>query len=113
VHAERYRSLLEGRVDSGPSYVFPKRMARPVGVVAIDDFDALSQHFSGWTASEVPGCGPIVGVVGNGYAVSVCFSARRSDKAAEAGVETAANWRGHGLAARVAAAWALAVRASG
>ena len=113
VHAERYKSLLEGRVDSGPSFVFPERIARPAGVLVIEDVDVLSRHFSGWTASEIPGCGPIVGVLADGYAVSVCFSARRSDEAAEAGVETAVDWRGRGLAARVTAAWALAVRESG
>ena len=113
VHAERYKSLLEGRVDSGPSFVFPERIARPAGVFVIEDVDVLSRHFSGWTASEIPGCGPIVGVLADGYAVSVCFSARRSDEAAEAGVETAVDWRGRGLAARGTAAWALAVRESG
>ena len=113
VHAERYASLLEGRVDSGPSFVFPERIARPDGVVLIEEIDVLSRHFSGWTASEIPGCGPIVGVVEDEYAVSVCFSARRSDEAAEAGVETAVDWRGRGLAARVTAAWGLAVRGSG
>lgn len=113
VYAERYRSLLEGRVDSGPSFVFPERIARPAGVALIENVDVLSEHFSGWTANEIPGCGPIVGVLEDGYAVSVCFSARRSDEAAEAGVETAVDWRGRGLAARVTAAWGLAVRGSG
>ncbi len=113
VHAERYRSLLKGRVDSGPSFVFRERIARPAGVVLIKDVRALERHFSGWTASEIPGCAPIVGAVEDGYAVSVCFSARRSDEAAEAGVETAADWRGRGLAPLVTAAWALAVRESG
>ena len=113
VHAQRYRSLLQGRVDSGPSFVFPEVMVQPAGVVVIEDVETLDRHFSGWTASEIPGCAPIVGVVEDGYAVSVCFSARRSGEAAEAGVETAVDWRGRGLAARVTAAWALAVRASG
>lgn len=113
VHAERYASLLEGRVDSGPSFVFPERIARPADVVLIEDVDVLSRHFSGWMASEIPGCAPIVGVVEDGHAVSACFSARRSNEAAEAGVETAVYWRGRGLAPRVTAAWASAVRGSG
>ena len=113
VYAERYKSLLEGRVDSGPSFVFPERIARPASVVLIEDVDVLSRHFSGWTESEIPGCAPIVGVVEDGYAVSVCFSARRSDEAAESGVETAVDWRGRGLAPRVTASWASAVRGSG
>ena len=62
VYAERYKSLLEGRVDSGPSFVFPETITRPAGVVVIEDIDVLSRHFSGWAASEIPGCAPIVGV---------------------------------------------------
>ena len=113
VHAERFRSLLAGRVDAGPSFTFPQGIAPPAGVVVIEDVETLDRHFTGWKASEIPGCGPIVGVLEDGYAVSVCFSARRTDEAAEAGVETAVDWRGRGLAARVTAAWALAVRDSG
>ena len=45
--------------------------------------------------------------------MSICFCARRSDAAAEAGVETAERSRGRGLAARATAGWASAVRASG
>ncbi|MGO9606910.1 MAG: GNAT family N-acetyltransferase [Candidatus Binataceae bacterium] len=49
-----------------------------------------------------------------GYPVSVCFCANRnSDPAIEAGVETAAAFRGRGFAPRVTAAWACAIRASG
>ena len=56
---------------------------------------------------------PIVALVEEGYPTSVCFCARRSDIAAEAGLETAVGFRGRGLGSRVAAAWALEVRASG
>jgi hypothetical protein len=52
-------------------------------------------------------------IVENGYPVSVCFCARRSNVAAEAGVETAARFRGRGFGPRVTAAWALTVRATG
>ena len=52
-------------------------------------------------------------VVEDGLALSVCFCSRRSDAAAEAGLETAAAFRGRGLGSQVTAAWALAVRASG
>ncbi len=56
---------------------------------------------------------PIVALMEDEHAVSVCFCARRSDVAAEAGVETAMEFRGQGLATRVTAAWALAIRDSG
>ena len=105
--------LLKGRVDSGPSFVFPEAIAKPSGTDCVDDVALLDHNFSGWQASEVPECAPIVGVVEDGQAVSVCFCARRSDVAAEAGVETAVEFRGRGLAPRVTAAWGLAIRASG
>lgn len=49
----------------------------------------------------------------DGYAVSVCFCARRSEVAAEAGVETAKTFRGLGYGPRVTAAWAMAIRSMG
>jgi predicted GNAT family acetyltransferase len=45
--------------------------------------------------------------------VSICFSARVSESAAEAGVETAAEFRGRGLAGLVTSDWAAAIRSSG
>ena len=113
VHAERYMSLLQGSVYSGPAFTFPDVIARPSGTVFIDDLEALEHHFTGWKAGEIPGASPIVAVVDEGYAVSVCFCARRSDAAAEAGLETAEAFRGRGLGPRVTAAWALAIRDSG
>ena len=106
-------ALVEGQCDSGPAFTFPDELARPHGTVLIDDQEALGRHFPGWTASEVPYRTPIVAVVEKGRAVSVCFSSRRSHVAAECGVETAAGYRGRGLATRVTAAWARAVRATG
>ena len=113
VHAERYLSLLGGEVDSGPAFTFPEKIVQPSGTVFIEDIASLDHHFTGWTASEIPCRTPIVAFVEGGYAVSACFSAWRSDTAAEAGLETATAFRGRGLGPRVAAGWALAVRASG
>ncbi len=113
VHAERYRSLVGGEVYSGPAFTFPTTVEKPEGTARVKALPILARHFSGWTAAEIPGRSPMVAVVEDGYAVSVCFCARRSDTAAEAGLETVAAFRGRGLGSRVAAAWALAVRASG
>ena len=113
VHEGRYLTLLKGRVNSGPAFTFPEVIARPEGTVFIDDLQSLEHHFTGWKASEVPEASPIVAVVEDGHAVGICFCARRSDSAAEAGLETAEAFRGRGLGPRVAAAWALAIRASG
>ena len=113
LNAERYMSLVKGKVDSGPAFTFPEEIVKPYGTVLIEDIRSLDHHFNGWTASEIPYRTPIVALVDGGFAVSACHSARRSDRAAEAGLETAAKFRGRGLGPRVAAAWALAIRASG
>jgi hypothetical protein len=112
-HAERYASLLGGRVSCGPAFSFPDALPDPGDVVLIAEVPPLQRHFSGWAAEEVPGRMPVVAILDDGDAVSACFCARRSDAAAEAGLETADAFRGRGLGPRVTAAWALAVRASG
>ena len=113
LHAERYISLVEGKVDKGPTFTFPEEIVQPYGTVLIEDIRSLDHHFNGWTASEIPYRTPIVALIEGGFPVSVCHSARRSDTAAEAGLETATKFRGRGLGPRVTAAWALAIRTSG
>lgn len=113
LHADRYASLLGGRVRSGPAFAFPLQLPAVEGPVRIDEYEPLTRHFEGWTREEVPGRTPIAAVLQDGDAISVCCCARRSDEAAEAGLETAAPFRGQGLAAQTTIAWAAAVRASG
>jgi hypothetical protein len=111
-HADRYLCLLGGAVDSGPAFTFPDVIAQPAGVVPVTDVRLLEHEFRGWTQDEIPERSPVLAVIEDGRAVSVCFCARRSEVAAEAGLDTAAAFRGRGLASRVTAAWALAIRAS-
>ena len=106
-------SLVKGEVDSGPAFSFTEVIAPPSNIVLVDDLQLLEHNFTGWKADEIPERLPIVAVMEDGHAVSVCFCARRSDMAAEAGLETAMAFRGCGLGPRVTAAWALAIRASG
>ena len=103
---------------SGPAFTFPA--ASPVphqpddAIVSIDDERLLAPHFSGWIPGEIAaGRGPLLARLVDGVPVSICFCARRSDVAAEAGLETAPSFRGRGYAARVTAAWAAEVRAGG
>lgn len=113
-HAHRYAALLGGRVRSGPAFEFPSTIVASADVVVVEDERLLARHFCGWVAGEIAaGRAPVMAVVDDGAPVAVCFSARASRAAAEAGVETAAQFRGRGLGPRVTAAWALAVRASG
>jgi hypothetical protein len=113
-HAQQYKALIGSRVRSGPAFIFPQSMAQPANVVTVDDEQLLGRHFRGWVPGEIAaGSKPVLAIVEAGFPVSVCFSARRSQIAAEAGLETAINFRGRGFGPRVTTAWALAVRASG
>jgi hypothetical protein len=114
LHADAYLSLVGGQISSGPAFGFPDEIAQPTDITLIDRLDLLERNFRGWIAEEISWCSPIVAVIDGGYPVSVCFCAtKNSAPAVEAGVETAAAFRGSGLAPRVIAAWACAIRASG
>jgi len=114
LHADKYQSLLGGEISSGPAFIFPDEIPKPADVELVDRLELLERHFRGWIAEEIPGCSPIVAVVERGYPVSVCFCAtKNSAPAVEAGLETAPDYRRCGFAARVTAAWAYAIRASG
>ncbi len=113
VHATLYRALVDGQVDFGPAFTFPSVLPTPADILPIATLAQLEHHFRGWTADELPERAPILALEQEGHAASVCFSARRSAVAAEAGVETAQRFRGRGLAGLVTAAWAQAIRASG
>ena len=113
-HAGRYAALLKGRIRSGPAFTFPEHLEETGDTSVVTDEGELSPHFSGWVAGEIDaGRGPVLAVRAAVQAVSVCFCARRSATAAEAGVETAAPFRGRGFVARVAIAWARCVRTQG
>ena len=114
VHGEKYMALLGGRMRSGPAFGFPEVLGEVGETVLVSDEGELNHHFSGWVAGEIDaGRGPVVGIREGGQVVSVCFCARRSAAAAEAGVETAAAFRGRGYAGRVVSAWARRVRGEG
>lgn len=113
LNADRYLSLLPGIVTSGPAFTFPESIPEFSDVAAVEDVRLLQSSVSGWPDDELPGRSPVMAVIRSGQVISVCFCARRSHAAAEAGVETQAAFRGQGLALRVTAAWAQAVRNSG
>ena len=135
VHADRYLSLAgrhissgpkaetEPRLFAGPAFAFPATMPildngqsaeLPNGIALIEDERLLAHNFRGWIPGEIAaGRGPLLAIVKDGHPVSVCSCARSSDVAAEAGLETAAAYRGRGYGPRVTAAWAEVIRASG
>lgn len=121
-HAQRYEALLLPTLPAGAAirssgsqaFAFPAAIPAPAGTVVVVDEALLQRHFPNWVAGELAtGRAPLAAVCEDGYPVSICFCARSSDAAAEAGVETAVAFRGRGYAARATAAWALAVRSSG
>jgi hypothetical protein len=126
VYAARYLSLVAALLGSshdaqekthhsdGPAFTFPNALPRPTGVVAIEDERLLERNFHGWVAGEiVAGRSPLLAIFEDECPVSICFSARRSDTTAEAGLDTAEAFRGRGFGPRVALAWALAIRTIG
>ena len=125
-HADRYRSILANalrpgvanvdamRESEGPAFSFPDEVIEPDGVGLVNDERLLEHNFRGWIPGEIAaGRSPVTAIIRDGHPVSICFSARSSDVAAEAGVETAEAFRGRGFGSRVTAGWAFAVRASG
>lgn len=100
--------------SSGPALAFPIHLADATDVRIIDDEQSLAPEFRGWVHGEIArGRSPVLAAFDDGRPVSICFCARSSPVAAEAGVETVERFRGRGLAARVVAAWAHAIRAQG
>ncbi len=87
---------------------------RPPEVIEISPSTShlLKGEFA-WLADELTVRGPVMASVIDGSAVSVCFSARSSPAASEAGVETLPEHRGHRHAGAVTAAWAGQVRRQG
>lgn len=105
----------EGRVGHvGPAYRFPDDLDAPTGVTRITASNArLLRSMPAYLADVERGLDvyePRLVVIEDGVAVSICNSARLTDRAAEAGVDTLADYRSRGYASRVVAAWALAIR---
>lgn len=115
LHAERYVALSGGQLGfSGPAFTFREALPPTWGVVRVEDERELQRNFKGWELGEISaGRAPVMAVIEQGYPVSICFCARRSDNAAAAGLETAEAFRGRGFGARVTAAWASEIRATG
>ena len=117
--ATRYAAILARgapvvHTEAGPAYRFPRDPPASSDVVAITPAHAelLRAHLGEW-ADEVADRQPMRALLIDDDAVCLCGSVRIGDVAHEAGVETAQAFRGRGYAARVVAAWAIAVRELG
>lgn len=102
------------REYAGPAYRFPDRLVRPGGVTLITEANQslLADHW----LDLVPDLDlrqPILAVLRDGAAVSLCYTSRLGPRAAEAGVETLPAFRGNGFAAQATAAWASTIQGRG
>ena len=112
-HERAYLSLLGGTIESGPAFTFSELCPADPDIVPVEHVGQLTRYFRGWSAEELLSCAPIVAIFDSTDAVSVCFCARRSAVAAEAGLETADCYRGRRFGPRVTAAWAASIQAAG
>ncbi|AFZ67466.1 GNAT family N-acetyltransferase [Deinococcus peraridilitoris] len=103
----------------GPAYRLPGEVVTPqdLDVTLVTETNAaalLRAHFPQRITSRSGfRVGPCGAVLVEGQAVSLCYCARITDRAAEAGVETAPTFRGRGYASGAVIRWAEAVRHSG
>jgi hypothetical protein len=118
VNVQLYLRVLESlrntSQSAGPAFSFPDFLLESNDAVIVESESLFERNFRGWVPGEIEaGRAPALAILENGCAVSICFCARRSESAAEAGVETAEAFRRKGLGAKVTAAWAVAVRSTG
>jgi hypothetical protein len=102
------------RTMSGPAFVFPETGIPAIGAMQLFPAHAALLHpdLASW-GPELGERRPCFAVMRGGRVIAICASARSTPRAAEAGVETAAAFRGQGAAMLAVSAWAAAVRESG
>jgi len=114
-----YRGLLDGdapvgEVYAGPAFRFPAEPL-PAGdaeMIHGDNAELLRSYFPDWLP-VLEECQPYFAIIRDNAAVSLCHSARRSARAAEAGIETHRDFRMQGYATAAVAAWSEAVQGEG
>lgn len=113
-HAILSRAAPVEKTWAGPAFAFSNEMPIAPAVVRVTEQNAecLRAHLDGWIG-DVAWCQPMLALLIDGRAVSLCCSVRVTEGAHEAGVETAASMRGRGYAPMVVASWSRAVRAGG
>jgi hypothetical protein len=99
---------------SGPAYMVENDVAPRVPAIVIADGNShlLRGKLEEWLP-DVQHCQPLLAVIVDGRAVSLCASVRISAAVHCAGVETLPEYRRRGFALSAVAGWARAVRALG
>lgn len=118
-HFDEYINVLEthGSVEkvwAGPAYRFPDRVPSSTRAVPMTREDAatLSPALEAWIDDLHEGR-PLLAILQEGRAISLCCSVRITPEVHEAGVETAGAYRGKGYASEAVGAWANVVRDMG
>ena len=110
------RELGQGEEGRGPAFWFGEspRIADGSSEIVEGGPGVRTVPELAWVSSATPAMQPL-SVVRNssGEVVAVCHSARSTPMAAEAGVETAQEYRGRGFAGAAVLGWAAAVQAEG
>lgn len=117
-YAAKYTELLEQhapvtRVDTGLAYYLPESdLPQQATMITAENISLVEASFP-WLVHELAAWAPVAATVVDQQAVTLCFSSRISARAAAAGIETIAGYRGRGYATTAGLGWAAAVRASG
>ena len=99
----------------GPCFVLPARLPADPRARSVDEKERADWPDAfPWLAREFEAVAPVALAFEAGQPAAICHSPRgMTDRAAEAGVETLAPFRGRGLATAAVACWARAVQRSG
>lgn len=120
--APEIRAALQGlgpitREYRGPAYLIPEGTeAPPYAVLITKEEGRMLEAGFPWMLPHLRAdvdIGPVTAAVVNGSAVSICYCARLSPLAAEAGLETLDAMQRRGYATAAVSAWATAVRRRG
>jgi hypothetical protein len=103
--------------ERGPAYLIPENVRAPADTVVItkENADILEDTFPRMPRHLLANndIGPVVATASKGRVVSICYCARLTPFAAEAGVETLEAMQGRGYATLAVAGWAAAIRERG
>jgi RimJ/RimL family protein N-acetyltransferase len=98
----------------GPAFVFPESVASADAAELLTGALAVEEGPFAWLGNADDAAQPIAVVrADTGEIAAVCYSARSTSSAAEAGIETTSKHRQRGYGSRAAVAWAGAVVRSG
>ncbi|MBJ8053906.1 GNAT family N-acetyltransferase [Bacillus cereus] len=95
----------------GSAYMFPNNLNKPTRAIQITEKnkELLRENFPN-LIEQMEWRQPYFAIIKNEKVVSICCSARSTPIAAEASVETLAEFQGKGYGSDVVAAWAISIK---